>query len=385
MRRLLICGLLVLGTLLGLAGTDLVLPMLPTLAAWPDGGPSRAQLVVAAYVGGAVAGLLLFGALSARIDRRWLLLGAVAAFGLLNLAAAGARDLDLLILLRLLQGIAGSAPAVFTPGIIRRLFDEIGAMRALAALGSIEALAPGVAPLAGAALIAWGGWQAPFLTLALLALLVVATLAGGLRLLPGGLCPERTGGSYQRLLSDPVFLRYAVSQACVLGGLLIFVFGAPLTITLTMGGEMADFIRLQAIGVTLFAVTANVTGSLVRRFGAERMILTGTWLVFLAGVAMLIHGLVGGGPVWVLSLLFAPMNIGLGLRGPPGFLRAVMAGRGDDDRASALVILFILGTAAGGTALLAPVITLGLPALATGVVLVQGLGLLALLLPRLPD
>lgn len=385
MRRLLICGLLVLGTLLGLAGTDLVLPMLPTLAAWPDGGPSRAQLVVAAYVGGAVAGLLLFGALSARIDRRWLLLGAVAAFGLLNLAAAGARDLDLLILLRLLQGIAGSAPAVFAPGIIRRQFDEIGAMRALAALGSIEALAPGVAPLAGAALIAWGGWQAPFLTLALLALLVVAMLAGGLRLLPGGLCPERAGGSYRRLLSDPVFLRYAVSQACVLGGLLIFVFGAPLTITLTMGGEMTDFIRLQAIGVTLFAVTANVTGSLVRRFGVERMILTGTWLAFLAGVAMLIHGLVGGGPVWALSLLFAPMNIGLGLRGPPGFLRAVMAGRGDDDRASALVILFILGIAAGGTALLAPVITLGLPALATGVVLVQGLGLLALLLPRLPD
>lgn len=385
MTRAVICGLLVMGTLLGLAGIDLVLPALPLLATWPTGGVAMAQMVIAVYVAGATVGLLLFGALSARIDRRWLLLTAMAAFGALSAAAALTDDLRLLVVLRFAQGVAGSAPAVFAPGIIRRLFDEIGAMRALALLGSIEAIAPGAAPLAGAALIAWGGWQVPFLTTALLALGVLACLIAGFRILPGGRVDRRAGGSYVRLLTSPVFLRYALSQACVLGGLLIFVFGAPITITAGMGGAMHDFIVMQAIGVTLFAVAANLAGHLARRFGVERMIWTGTALAFLSGLLLLGFAATGGGPVWMLSPLFAPMNIGLGLRGPPGFLRAIMAGHGDDDRASALVILFITGISAGGTALLAPFIALGLPVLTLAVALVQAAGLAALLLPRLRD
>ncbi|MGQ3046315.1 MAG: MFS transporter [Niveispirillum sp.] len=386
MTRTLICALLVMGTLLGLAGIDLVLPALPLLAGWPGGDAARAQLVIAAYVAGAMAGMLLFGTLAARFDRRFLLLGAMAAFGILSGMSVLVTDLDVLIALRAGQGLAGSAPAVFAPGIIRRLFDEVGAMRALALLGSIEAIAPGAAPLAGAALIAWAGWQAPFLAITLAALLVLACLTAGLGILPGGRVEKRQGGSYGRLLRDPVFLRYGLSHGGVLGGLLIFVFGAPVTITAGMGGGMGDFVVMQAIGVTLFAITANLAGGLARRFGIERMISIGTAMAFLSGVLLLIFGWTGGGPVWMLSVLFAPMNIGLGLRGPPGFLRAIMAGRGDDDRASALVILFITGISSLGTALLAPFITLGLPALTLAVALVQAVGLAALiLLPRLPD
>lgn len=386
MTRTLICALLVMGTLLGMAGIDLILPSLPLLATWPDGDAARAQLVIAAYVAGAMGGMLLFGSLGARYDRRLLLMLAIAAFGLLSGLSVLVRDLDLLILLRFGQGLAGSAPAVFAPGIIRRLFSEVGAMRALALLGSIEAIAPGAAPLAGAALIAWAGWQAPFLVIALASLLVLACLGAGLRILPAGRAEMRREGSYLRLLRDPVFLRYGLSHGGVLGGLLIFVFGAPVTIITGMGGTMGDFVLMQAIGVTLFAVTANLAGGLAKRFGIERMISIGTFMAFLSGLLLLAYGWTGGGPVWVLSLLFAPMNIGLGLRGPPGFLRAIMAGRGDDDRAAALVILFITGISSAGTALLAPFITLGLPALSLAVMLVQAMGLAALvILPRLPD
>lgn len=385
MTRSLICALLVMGTLLGMAGIDLILPALPLLATLPGGDVARAQLVIAAYVAGAMGGMLLFGTLAAQVDRRLLLMLAIAAFGVLSGLSVLVRDMDMLIAVRFGQGLAGSAPAVFAPGIIRRLFDEVGAMRALALLGSIEAIAPGAAPLAGAALIAWAGWQAPFLVVALAALVVLACLGTGWRILPGGRVEKRRQGSYLRLLRDPVFLRYGLSHGGVLGGLLIFVFGAPVTITVGMGGTMGDFVVMQAIGVTLFAIAANLAGGLAKRFGVERMIWIGTLLAFLSGLLLLAYGWSGGGPVWVLSVLFAPMNIGLGLRGPPGFLRAIMAGRGDDDRASALVILFITGISSAGTALLAPFITLGLPALALAVAIVQTMGVAALLLPRLPD
>ncbi|MFV3076589.1 MFS transporter [Niveispirillum fermenti] len=384
MMRVVICGLLVMGTLLGMAGIDLILPAVPAIAQWPGAGPAPAQLVIAAYIGGTVLGLPLFAMLSQRFDRRWLLVLSLAGTALLSAAATWRQDIWMLVAIRFVQGVVASAPAVFAPGIIRRLFDEIGAMRALAALGSIEAIVPGAAPIAGAALLVWGGWQAPFLVTAVLAVFVLACLLAGFRVLPAGGAEARPDGSYRRLLTDPVFLRYALSQSCVLGGLLIFVFGAPLTITATMGGEMRDFIIMQAIGVTLFAVTANLAGGLARRWGIERMISIGTALALFSSLLLLGAALAGLAEVWMLPLLIAPLNIGLGLRGPPGFLRAIMAGRGDDDRASALVILFITGMASGGTALLAPFIMMGLPVLAAAVLLMQVLGMVCLLtLPRL--
>ncbi|MDG5495730.1 MFS transporter [Niveispirillum sp. BGYR6] len=385
MARILVCILLVMGTLLGIAGVDLVLPALPDMALWPDGGVAKAQLVIAAYIGGTAAGLLLFGSLGTRVDRRWLLLFSILSQLLLSLACAAVENLDVLIGLRLLQGLLGGAPAVFAPGMIRRLFDEKGAMRALGALGSIEALAPALAPLAGAGLVALGGWRLPFLVTGGLGVLVALCLFAGRGLLPAGPAP-RTLGSYPRLLGDPVFLRYALSQSLLLGGLLVVVFSAPAVITHSMGGEMADFILMQMIGVTLFILCANLAGPLAGRIGAERLILIGTLLALVSALLLLAYALAGGNNPHLLPLLLAPMNIGLGLRGPPGFLRAVMAGRGDDDRASALVILAITLFAAASTALVAPFLGQGLITLAIGAMVMQLAATASLLaLPPLPS
>lgn len=383
--RVIVCALLVMGTLLGIAGIDLVLPALPAMAAWPDGGTARAQGVIAAYIGGMSIGFLLFGWLGTRVDRRLLLIGSIAAYMLLSLGCTLTADLDLLIALRGAQGLVGAAPGVFAPGMIRRLFDEKGAIRAIGILGSIEAIGPGAAPLLGAALLAWGGWQAPFLASAVLALVAAISLTLGRNRLPAG-ASQRGIGSYRLLLTDRIFLRYALSQALVVGGLLVFVFGAPVVIVNSLGGSLGDFITMQMVGVGLFMIFANLTGTCCVRFGVERVIMAGSLLALLSGVALSLYALAGGDDPTLLIALLAPMNIGLGLRGPPGFMRAVSAGRGDDDRASALVILAITLFAAASTALLAPFLQAGLPALALAALLCQFLATLALIsLPRLPE
>ena len=58
-------ALIASATALGIAGTDLVLPAVPSLPAALGGTPARAQLVLAAYVAGTGLGLLLFGELGA--------------------------------------------------------------------------------------------------------------------------------------------------------------------------------------------------------------------------------------------------------------------------------------------------------------------------------
>lgn len=375
-------ALIASATALGIAGTDLVLPAVPSLPEVLGGTPARTQFVLATYVAGTALGLLLFGALGARIDPRKALAASLALYALTSLAAALAPSLDALILLRFVQGAAGAAPAVFAPGFIRALFPEGRALRMLGVLGSIESLVPALAPIAGAWLLVRFGWQASFVAIGALSLALAALLGAVGARLPR-LAAHPSGGSYTALLRDPAYLRYALSQAFSLGGLLVFVFGAPAVILGPMGGELSDFVWLQVTGIAFFILGANLTGRLTERFGQEPMILGGTALSAAGAAAILFYALLGGNRPSMLLPLTIVLNLGFGLRGPPGFLQAVLAADGDDARGAALVILAILLTTAGGTALAAPFVASGLLGVAIVAAAISVSAVLCLLvLPR---
>lgn len=378
--------LIVSATVLGLAGTDLVLPAVPALPTMLGGDAASAQLVLASYTTGTAGGLMLFGELGARFDQRRLLAGSLLAFALVSLLCRWVEAIEALIALRVLQGATGAAAAVFAPGLLRRLFDDGGAVRALGLLGSVEAMAPALAPVAGLWLLRLGGWQASFDLLALLGLLLAAIVWQLRRRLPLPPPVARGTGGYHRLIVDRVFLRYALSHACTLGGLLIFVFGAPTVFVTTLGGSITDFIIMQIGGVAGFAIISNLAGHIAQRFGAERTIMAGTALSAAGTAAMLTYALAGGATPLAVAAIFLSVNVGLGLRGPPGFHRAIVAAHGDDARGAALAVVAILLTTSLGTAAVAPFITGGLVPLALGAFLVAGSGVLLLaLLPPLVD
>lgn len=375
-------ALVVAATVLGLMGTDLILPAVPSLPEALGGDAAMAQLVLAAYVGGTSIGLLAFGALGDRFATRGLFVASLLLTGLVSLACAWARTVDALIVLRAVQGAVAAGPAVFAPAICRALFDERGAIRAIGALGSIESLAPALAPILGVWLLSLGGWPLSFELMAIIAF-ALAALNLLFPLIPQA--SRRPSGRYVRLLGDPVYLRYALSQAFVLGGLLVFVFGAPAVLVRTLGGSLGDFIVMQVSGIATFILAANLAGGLAARFGAERMIWLGTGLAAAGAAAMLAYALAGGAHPLAIAALFIPVNSGLGLRGPPGFYRAVIASHGDDARGSALVILFIMVATALGTAGVAPFIERGLVPLAAATFALQLAALACLLLPRLSE
>jgi MFS transporter, DHA1 family, multidrug resistance protein len=385
-QRELAFGLLVCSTLLGIAGTDLVLPAVPTLPEVLGGDLERSQLVLAAFVAGSACGLLGFGALGARFDQRRLLCASLLGYALISAAAGHSASLDLLIGLRFLQGAAGSAAAVFAPGMLRALYGDEAAVGALGRLGSIEGLTPAFAPIVGTWLMHTWGWSAAFHAIALGA----AVLGGAVWLAQGRLpapVSRRTGGGYAELLGDTCFMRYALSQALSLGGLLVFVFGSPTVFVTSLGATLDAFIIMQITGIASFIAAASAAGRLATRFGTERLIAGGTALSLLGAAALLAYALLGRTDTSVVAALFVPLNLGLGLRGPSGFHRAVVAARGDDARGAALVVVAVLGTTAAGTALVAPFIRLGLMpiALAAFVSCAAALGLLRWLPALAPD
>lgn len=375
--------LLLCGTTLGLAGTDLILPAVPSLPDALGGGPELAQLVLAAFVAGSGIGLIGFGELGARFDQRRLLIGSLLTYAALSAVALLAPNLETLVALRFFQGAAGVAAAVFAPGIIRALFNENDSVRALGLLASIESIVPALAPIAGVFLLSAYGWQGAFISIALLSCLVAIAVWILRSQLPSPRSTRGAGG-FSGLLVDAVFLRYALSQAFTLGALLIFVFGAPAVITGSLGGQLSDFIILQICGVTFFIFGANIAGRLSERWSAEVVIVSGSTLSALGAALIFLYGLMGGSNPLVLAALFVPMNLGLGFRGPPGFFHAILASKGDDARGAALVLLAVLLTTAAGTALAAPFITQGLVPLATIVVSMSFLSLVLLfVLPKI--
>jgi len=360
---------IVAGTTLGLAGIDLVLPSVPFMPQIFSTTQATAQMVLAAYVAGSTVGLLLFGTLASHFGRRRLFIASLAAFALASLVSALVDDIWALIVLRLLQGAAASGSAVLAPGLIRGLFSELGALRAIGAMGSIEALVPGLAPIAGAWLHKAYGWQMSFNLTGVLCLVICLVVFVVPSLLPHiGRKKDDTPSSYLKVVANPTFLRYGLSHALILGALLTFVFSAPAVIIQTMGGTIEDFILMQFIGVSCFILSANLAGNFVKRWGVEAVITAGTFLSLLGTMFLLGYALFGVNNPAHLAALFWVLNTGLGIRGGAGFVRALTASHGDDERASAIIILATTGIAALGTALVAPFILKGLTALTITVV-----------------
>jgi len=379
---------IVAGTVLGLAGIDLVLPSVPEFPELFDTTTTLSQLVLAAFVAGNMIGLITFGSLAVRFGRRRLFIGSLFFYAGFSFAAGYSPSIETLVAVRFLQGIAASGAAVIAPGLIRHLFSELGAVRAISAMGSIEALVPGLAPIAGAWLHQSYGWTASFFLTSLLVGIICAIVVVRPKLLPHiGTKANLKPGSYLSLTRNKFYLRYALSHAAVLGGLLTFVFTAPAVIIKTMDGSIADFINMQMVGVGFFIVFANFSGSLVKRWGTETTVMLGTIVSAFGALALLGYALFGNNKPGDLIFLFWILNTGLGIRGGPGFLQALVAAQDDDDRAAALMLVAVTALAAAATAAVAPFIGYGLPALtfATCLIILPALLLMLFIKPyRVP-
>jgi len=379
-HAIVLLGLILASTIVGLAGTDLVLPAIPQLSEQLPGSAVQAQLVLASFVAGSGIGILLFGEMGARWDQRKLLVMAMALYAVVSAAAPLVNNLSQLIAIRFLQGLASSAAAVFAPGMIRAVLPENQAIRAIGTMGSVESLTPALAPIVGAWLLTWFDWRGSFILVAAVSLALCLAWSQAFRWLPAN-PPLPKQHHYGSLLLNRSFLGQGLSQAGTLGALLIFVFAAPALFAGPMGGSIRDFVIMQVIGVSFFIAAASSAHWWVLRVGRETMVWVGTAISFTGASGLLVYGVmihiqVAQPAAWVIWAWFILVNMGLGVRGPPGFFAAMEAAGEDSARAAAIIILLVMLVAAAGTAAVAPVIAFGLLPVAAMVSAVSGSALL---------
>ena len=156
-----------------MAAMDLYLPAVPALQTGMGISVPLAQATVAVYLAGLAGAQLLWGELLNRLGPRLCIQVGLVLLVLTSLGCALAPNIEMLLVLRLLQGVSAAAATVVAPTVVRATLADADVVRGIAAISMVEAIVPAAGPVIGALLLRMTDWRGTFWVLAALALLVL--------------------------------------------------------------------------------------------------------------------------------------------------------------------------------------------------------------------
>jgi MFS transporter, DHA1 family, multidrug resistance protein len=332
---------------------DLFLPAVPTLQGALGITVTQAQATIAVFLAGLAGSQLLWGeALNRLGPRRCVMIGIGLLIGA-SIACALAPGIEMLLGMRLLQGLAAGVATVVAPSVIRTTLSDVDAVRGMATIASIEAIVPAAGPVLGTALLTWTDWRGTFWLIAAAPLLVLPFV---LRVTPARLpgldlsVPAR----YRDILGNRRFVRLALSHALAFGALLTFVASAPQLVVHMLGLDNAAFAWLQVTGVAGFALTASQTSLFIKHIKPARAVHLGAAIQCLLCGALLAGSWIEPPNFGVLATFWCLFCAAMALRGPATFSEALQVPPAQMGRASAMLVLVLLFAGAAGTQAVAP-------------------------------
>ncbi|MEU1388881.1 MULTISPECIES: multidrug effflux MFS transporter [unclassified Nonomuraea] len=353
--------LVILGALsaIGPLSIDMYLPALPAITEEMLSAPAQVQLTLTACLIGVSVGQVVAGPVSDVRGRRVPLIVGVSGFMVASLLCAFAPSVPVLIVLRLLQGILGGAALVIVRAVVRDLYDGAAIARIFATLMLVSGLAPILAPIAGAQLLAFTSWRGVFVALSVAGLvLLLAVLPGVRETLPadrresGGL--GHTVRTFWQLLRDRSFMGCALTAGLAFAAMFGYISGSPFVLQQVYGATPQQYsliFGLNALGLTAMA---QLGGRLSGRVEPARLVVVGLVTGLVGAALLLTAALTGLGLAGIVAGLFVIM-LGQGLV-LPGTGALALAGQPAQIAGSASALLGVLQFALG--ALAAPLVGL---------------------------
>lgn len=300
----------------GMAGslaTDLYLPAFPSLQ--EDLGASAAvvQLTLTAFLVGAAFGQFTVGTISDALGRRRTLLVAMALYALAGFASAAMPTIELVIAMRVVQGLFGALGAALARAIVADLASGDRAARGISAVIAAMGLGPVFGSPVGALLAEWGGWRLTLAGLAAIAtaMTVVTALAIPESLPPEKRHPARMGplvGNLASLARDGSFLGYVLSYAFTYGAFITYIGSSSFVVQNVFGQSPVTYSLVFALGSLCFVGGAMANGRLVRVAGPAAMLRAAQILAFAAAGSLVVLAVSGALTIWLwvpLSCLFS--------------------------------------------------------------------------------
>lgn len=298
--------------------TDMYLPSLPDIARQLDASTAQVQLTISAYLIGFAIGQIFYGPVSDRHGRKPVLLAALALYCAASLACALSTSIEMLIAARFAQALGGSGGIVLARAIVRDLYSGARAGRELSLIGSVMALAPVLAPIAGGILQTGFGWRSIFVTLVASGF-IGATIVW-LRL-PETLetratepvLPSTMLKSYRVVARNPAYLAYLGLATTSYAGLFAWISGASFVLQNLYGLTPFNFGLAFALGSVGFMFGAGLAARLVLRLGIDGTLGVGAAMLAAGGLGMVAAVAMGFTSALSLVLPVAIYLAGLGM------------------------------------------------------------------------
>lgn len=215
----------------------------------------------------------------------------------------------MLIILRLIQGLAGSTGIVLSLAVITDLFTGKTLTKQIAINQTINGVFPVLAPVFGGVIIAIANWQMTFWVLAVLGLILFVSV---LIALPETLPAEKAQvadhpsvvGGFAQLFKQREFVLYALTQAFMTAALFAYISGSSFVLQKIFGMSVTTFGIVYAINGAGIALMSSLAGRWAVKFGEYRVL---RWFIragFLGGLLLFVTALLPKSLWLILPPLF---------------------------------------------------------------------------------
>lgn len=297
-------------TAMGPLAIDMYLSTLPAIGQSLRATPASTQATVSTFLAGMAIGQLVYGPWSDRVGRRVPIMLGVVIFIAASVACALATSVEQLLAARFVQALGACAGAVVSRAVVRDTFDHTETARTLSLMMLIMGLAPILAPLLGAALLAFGGWRLNFWFMA--AFGIVVGVIAVLRLKESRseatarqAASENPFQSYAALLRQPRLVGYALAGALNGATLFTYIATSPSLIMGTYGYSAALFPWIFGLNALGIVGSGQINRMILRRVHPDRVLSVASRIAVGLGVALMIAAYTGIGERWtVLPLVF---------------------------------------------------------------------------------
>ncbi len=298
--------------LIAVIGVSSVTPAFPKLAKDLNINPKNLGLLITVFTLPSLILGPIIGVLADRWGRKRIIVPSLFLFGIAGTACAFARDFNLLLWLRLLQGIGAASLLSLSITLIGDLYKGERRTTAMGYNASISSVGTATYPLIGGAL-ATMGWYYPFA-------LPILAIPLGLLVLFALKNPEPQGDrNLKQYLNNAVKVlknRQLFGLFIASAANFVFLYGAYVTYLPQL---ISDTFKAPPtiIGLLLSSVSVAITitssqlGRLARRFPAKTLI-SASYIFY--GLAMLIVPFVTN--LWLLLIPSTIFGIGLGIGFP---------------------------------------------------------------------
>lgn len=264
--------------------TDIMLPGLPVIGRALHASSATVQHSLSIFLFTFGAGQLVLGPISDRWGRRPVLLAGLILFALGALACTLATNGTTLVVARAVQGLGACAGTMSARAIVQDVSSDRNRAASLQAfVSAVTSVAPIVAPLIGAGILATLGWRPIYGVLVVTGLLLAAIVAVRLPETAPGTTARGLSG-YARVLRLPRTVPLACFIALSFGAYFTMISGSPFALVTQMHVASGPYAAAFAVNACALLAGSFVAARLTQRIGAERLFAGGVALSFVAAI-----------------------------------------------------------------------------------------------------